>query len=117
MRFKFFCTSYISANKLSAKENQIISKGDRFSQYIRLLKRCQFYVGNDTGPMHLAAAVGQGDVVAQLVAQVLRHLAPQHRLEDAVEADKTFTMLMGDEVAPRREFIESNAHLVKELDI
>ena len=38
-------------------------------------------------------------------------------LEDAVEVDKTFTMLMGDEVAPRREFIESNAHEVRNLDV
>ncbi|MGE0267817.1 MAG: DNA topoisomerase (ATP-hydrolyzing) subunit B [Candidatus Omnitrophota bacterium] len=38
-------------------------------------------------------------------------------LEDAVEVDKTFTMLMGDEVAPRREFIEAYAHEVKDLDI
>ncbi len=38
-------------------------------------------------------------------------------LEDAVEVDKTFTMLMGDEVAPRREFIETYAHQVKELDV
>lgn len=38
-------------------------------------------------------------------------------LEDAVEVDKTFSMLMGDEVAPRREFIETNAHEVKDLDV
>ena len=38
-------------------------------------------------------------------------------LEDVVEAEKTFTTLMGDEVAPRREFIESHAHTVKNLDI
>ena len=38
-------------------------------------------------------------------------------LEDAVEADKTFTILMGDEVGPRREFIEGFAHEVKNLDI
>lgn len=38
-------------------------------------------------------------------------------LEDAVEVDKTFTMLMGDEVAPRREFIETYAHEVKNLDV
>jgi DNA gyrase subunit B len=41
----------------------------------------------------------------------------QVALEDAVEADKTFTMLMGDEVGPRRDFIETNAHAVKDLDI
>ena len=38
-------------------------------------------------------------------------------LEDAVEADKMFTMLMGDEVAPRRKFIEDHALMVNNLDI
>jgi len=38
-------------------------------------------------------------------------------LEDAVEADKMFTVLMGDQVEPRREFIEAYAHQVKNLDI
>ena len=38
-------------------------------------------------------------------------------LEDAVEVDKTFSVLMGDEVAPRREFIQTHAHTVKELDV
>jgi DNA gyrase subunit B len=41
----------------------------------------------------------------------------QITLEDAVEADKTFTTLMGDQVAPRREFIETYAHAVRNLDI
>ncbi len=38
-------------------------------------------------------------------------------LEDAVEVDKMFTMLMGDVVEPRRAFIESYAHQVKNLDV
>lgn len=38
-------------------------------------------------------------------------------IEDAVEADETFTILMGDEVEPRRDFIVSNAKFVKNLDI
>ncbi|WP_326911281.1 DNA topoisomerase (ATP-hydrolyzing) subunit B [Sedimentibacter sp. MB31-C6] len=37
--------------------------------------------------------------------------------EDIMEADETFSMLMGDKVAPRREFIEQNAKYVKNLDI
>lgn len=38
-------------------------------------------------------------------------------MEDAVRADEIFTILMGDKVAPRREFIESNARFVENLDI
>ncbi len=41
----------------------------------------------------------------------------QVKLEDVVEADRIFTMLMGDEVEPRRVFIETNAAKVQNLDI
>ena len=41
----------------------------------------------------------------------------QVRLEDAVEADAVFTTLMGEQVAPRREFIEQNALVVSNLDV
>ena len=41
----------------------------------------------------------------------------QVTMDDAVKADEIFTVLMGDEIAPRREFIEKNAKFVRNLDI
>ena len=48
---------------------------------------------------------------------------PAHRtllkvtIEDAIEAERMFTILMGEEVEPRREFIEKHALEVKFLDV
>lgn len=39
------------------------------------------------------------------------------KMEDAIKADEIFTVLMGDEIGPRRQFIEDNAKYVKNLDI
>ena len=48
-----------------------------------------------------------------------RRLTPilQVRIEDAIETDSIFTVLMGDHVEPRRKFIEDNALDVKNLDV
>ena len=48
---------------------------------------------------------------------------PEHRtilqvsMEDSIAADKIFSVLMGDKVAPRRKFIEDNAEYVRNLDL
>jgi len=41
----------------------------------------------------------------------------QVTLEDAIEANEVFTMLMSEDVAPRRDFIQNNAIYVQNLDV
>jgi DNA gyrase subunit B len=64
---------------------------------------------------------GLGEMDAQQLWETT--MDPAHRIlnqvtiENAMESDMVFDMLMGDEVEPRRNFIVDNAHFVKNLDI
>lgn len=57
------------------------------------------------------------DQLADTTMNPETRLLLQVKLEDIVEADRVFTMLMGEEVPPRRKFIEDNAEKVQNLDI
>ena len=46
-----------------------------------------------------------------------RRILVKVTMEDAMKADQIFTLLMGDEIEPRREFIVKNSKFVKNLDI
>ncbi len=72
-------------------------------------------------PLEVKRFKGLGEMNAEELWETTMN--PENRvllkvsIDDAVEADKIFTILMGSEVEPRREFIEQNAKFVKNLDV
>jgi len=67
----------------------------------------------DSKSVKVSRFKGLGEMDPQELSETTMHKKTRRlkkvSVEDAVEADRIFTMLMGDEVEPRRKFIEENA--------
>jgi DNA gyrase subunit B len=113
-----------STNKDSGKRTKALYRiiNDKEHQDLGTLKEALGYIKEAaTKGMHIQRYKGLGEMNPQQLWDTT--MDPEKRtilkviLEDSVEADKMFTVLMGDQVEPRREFIENYAHQVKNLDI
>lgn len=99
----------------------IIEEGDQVHHFATLREAVDFIRVNGRKGIEIQRYKGLGEMNADQLWETT--MDPEVRtlvkitLPDAVAADHMFTMLMGEEVPPRRAFIEQNALLVKDLDI
>ncbi len=117
-QFNFTLDQYVVAD---GKLFDIIDEESKYHPMYTLKEGIDFLRQNGRKGIEIQRYKGLGEMNADQLCDTT--MDPQKRtllhvtLPDAIAADHTFTMLMGEEVPPRRRFIEQHALSVKNLDI
>jgi Type IIA topoisomerase (DNA gyrase/topo II, topoisomerase IV), B subunit len=97
-----------------------MERGDQVISIDSIKKGFEWLLEKAASGLHVQRYKGLGemnpDQLWETTMDANRRVLSRVRIEDAVAADEIFTTLMGDQVEPRREFIEKNALLAENLD-
>ncbi len=99
----------------------VVADGESETSFDSLNDLCEFVLDRGKKGQFIQRYKGLGEMNPDQLWETTMNpetrILKQVRVEDAVETDEIFTILMGDQVEPRKEFIETNALNVSNLDV
>ena len=102
-------------------EGAVVRRGEREKSIRRFAEGFDWLMSETRRGMHIQRYKGLGEMNPEQLRETTldpsKRRLVQVKIEDAVAADQMFTTLMGEQVEPRREFIEKHALLVGNLDV
>ena len=111
---------YVALENSYEFDEVTVSKGEKQNNFKTLKEAYDWLLAEAAQGLHLQRYKGLGemnpDQLWDTTMDANKRILFQVKIEDAVAADEIFTTLMGDQVDPRREFIEQNARNVENLD-